>query len=83
MQLSGALSISQGGSVQGEVEAESVVVGGELLGNVSARSEVAVSAGARLIGDVSASDLDLEEGAVFSGRVEMDFELPAELRAAG
>ena len=81
VQISGELSISQGGSVQGEVEALQVVVSGELVGDVSAQGAVTIGAGARLIGSVSGAEIELDEAAVFAGRIDMDFDLPSELTA--
>ena len=74
--VTGALELSEGAKVTGAVEAESVVVAGQLQGDVTAQGPVAITATGRLTGDVVASELTLEEGGSFAGRVDADFDLP-------
>jgi len=77
--LSGDLVIEEGAQIQGNVEAASVTIGGTLTGDVASRGPVAIRATARVAGNMGGSEVSLEEGAEFSGRIEADFELPAEL----
>ena len=77
--ISGDLSIEDGGGVTGDIAASSVAIAGHLKGDVSARGAVTIYATARVEGDMSAAEVSLEEGASFSGRIEAEFDLPAEL----
>lgn len=77
--ISGALEVEDGGRVQGDVEAASLSLGGVLEGDVSSRGPVAVRAGASLSGTVSSPEVSIEEGASFTGRIEIEFDMPAEL----
>jgi len=77
--VSGELSIEEGGAITGDVGAASVVVGGALRGDVDARGPVAVRATAEVEGNLSGSEVSLEEGASFHGRIDAEFDLPAEL----
>ena len=66
------VTVSAGGRVRAEIKARSVVVEGELLGNVVASQMVTVRAGGRLTGDIHAPRVGLEEGCQFQGNVDMD-----------
>ncbi|WP_437677504.1 bactofilin family protein [Sorangium sp. So ce131] len=79
IQLAGDLEIEDGASVTGDVEASSLVVAGQLTGNVTSRGPVTIRATAQLAGDIGGSEVVLEEGAAFAGRIELEFDMPAEL----
>jgi len=66
------VTVSAGGRVRAEVKAKSVVVEGELIGNVVASQMVTVRAGGRVQGDIRAPRVGLEEGCQFQGNVDMD-----------
>jgi cytoskeletal protein CcmA (bactofilin family) len=75
----GDLTIGDGAKLSSNVEANAVTVRGELDGDVRARGMVRIEAGARVRGDISGDSVALEEGAEFAGRLDAEFELPAEL----
>jgi hypothetical protein len=54
---------------------------GSLSGDVDSQGSVVIRSGARVAGNMSGSEVSLEEGAAFSGRIEADFELPDGLAA--
>jgi cytoskeletal protein CcmA (bactofilin family) len=60
------VTISEGGSVTGAVEAESAVVAGALTGRLMA-SSVILAATARVTAEITHSALTIEPGAVFEG----------------
>jgi len=66
------VTVSPSGRVRAEIKARSVVVEGELHGNVVASQMVTVRAGGRLTGDIHAPRVGLEEGCQFQGHVDMD-----------
>jgi cytoskeletal protein CcmA (bactofilin family) len=66
------VTVSQGGRVRGGVKSRSVIVEGELLGDVVAEQSVTVRAGGRMQGDILAPRVGLEEGCQFQGKVDMD-----------
>jgi len=66
------VTVSPGGRVRAEIKARSVVVEGELHGNVVASQLVTVRAGGRMAGDIRAPRVALEEGCQFQGNVDMD-----------
>ena len=77
--LSGELSIDETGSITGDVDAASVTIVGAMQGNVTARGAVTIRAGAKVEGNMGGAEVSLEEGASFTGRIEADLDLPAEL----
>ena len=81
--VSGDLSIEEGASVTGDVGAAAVVVSGALRGDVTAHGAVAVRATAEVSGNLTGAEVSLDEGASFHGRIEAEFDLPAELEGAG
>jgi cytoskeletal protein CcmA (bactofilin family) len=67
-----AISVSGDGIVEADLQALSVIVAGQVTGNVSASARVDIQAGGRLIGDVKANRLTIADGASFRGNVDMD-----------
>jgi cytoskeletal protein CcmA (bactofilin family) len=63
----GFLAVSQGGTLQADVEAGSVIIEGEVKGNLHAGDRVELRKSARLKGDITASKLLVSEGAAFTG----------------
>jgi len=80
--LRGSLTIDGSGSATSNVEATSVTVSGALDGDVNASGPVVVASGARVKGNLRGSGVAIEDGAQFSGRLDMDFELPEGLGGA-
>jgi cytoskeletal protein CcmA (bactofilin family) len=77
--IDGELTVADGAQVTADVEAGSVAIEGVVEGDVQASDAIAIRAGARVVGTLRAGRLSIEEGAAYAGRIEADFELPAEL----
>jgi cytoskeletal protein CcmA (bactofilin family) len=77
--LRGDLTIAEGARSASNVDAQAVTIRGELEGDIVARGVVRIEAGARVRGDVQGESFTLEDGAEFAGRLDANFELPAEL----
>ncbi|MEZ4235064.1 MAG: polymer-forming cytoskeletal protein [Myxococcota bacterium] len=73
------LTVESGARLDGDVDAQSLTLRGELTGDVSASEQVRLDPGARVVGDLKTDRLVVAEGALFQGHVEMAFELPAGL----
>lgn len=67
-----AISVAADGVVEADLQGLSVIVAGQVTGNVSASARVDIQAGGRLIGDVKANRLTIADGASFRGNVDMD-----------
>ena len=76
----GDLTIGESASIESEnLEAQAVTIAGEVKGDVNATGPVRLGRTARVHGDLKGSEISIEEGAQFAGRIEADFELPASL----
>lgn len=89
-QVNGEILLSQGDLTLGEsarvdatVRADNIHVSGQLEGDVQTQGQLTVASGASVRGNVRAKTLTLEEGANFSGQLDADFDLPAELMKGG
>ena len=71
----GRLVIGEGA----EIKADEVTGSGAIEGNVVASGPVHLASSAKVKGDLKGSSISLEEGAEFAGRIDAEFELPAEL----
>ena len=70
------LTLEKSAIITARMDVENVTIRGELHGNTSAADKVAITTGAKVIGDIKAPRLVMEEGAKFRGVVEMDVKLP-------
>ncbi|HEY2368923.1 MAG TPA: polymer-forming cytoskeletal protein [Polyangiaceae bacterium] len=76
----GDLTIGESAHIETEnLEAQAVTIQGEVKGDVNATGPVRLGRTARVHGDLKGSEISIEEGAQFAGRIEADFELPASL----
>jgi cytoskeletal protein CcmA (bactofilin family) len=65
------LRVGQTGVVKATVDAQSVVVSGELIGDCHAAHRVEIQATGRLTGNIRAPRVVIAEGAVFKGNSDM------------
>ncbi len=68
----GTLHLSDGATVNGNINAESVIVRGKVTGNITAKEKIDIKAKAELFGDIRAAKLVMEEGVTFVGKVEIN-----------
>jgi len=78
-----SVTIGQNGLVIAEIHAKSVVVGGQVRGNITADENVEVAATGTVLGDVRAPRVVLADGAHFKGSIDMDTKSGSGARAAG
>lgn len=72
VKVRGVLEVAESGVVEGAlVAAEELKVLGRVVADVRVTGKVEIWKGGHLVGDVRARALDIEEGALFSGRSEM------------
>jgi cytoskeletal protein CcmA (bactofilin family) len=65
------LRVSTGGTVRAIVEAQSVIVSGEVVGDCTATQRVEIQATGRLTGNIRAPRIVIAEGALFKGTSDM------------
>ena len=66
------VTIGPNGHVTAEIHAKSVIVGGQMKGNVIADDRVEIAATGSMMGDVRAPRVVLVDGARFKGSIDMD-----------
>jgi cytoskeletal protein CcmA (bactofilin family) len=71
IKLSGDIYIGNTGVVEADIEANSVVIQGNVTGNIIAHKQLEIQPTGRLIGDCTAQSIDIKEGAIFEGRSQM------------
>jgi cytoskeletal protein CcmA (bactofilin family) len=67
-----SLTIGPNGRITADIHAKSVVVTGEVVGNVTAGDKVEIAATGSLRGDIVAPRVVLADGARFKGSVDME-----------
>lgn len=73
--LQAPLTVEEQGRVIADVDADKVVVHGELKGEVVARESIELLAGSTVTGNLRAPRIIIQEGARFQGNVDMDVDL--------
>ena len=69
MNTPGRLHIAKEARMQADVDCGALIVEGDVKGNLSANDRIELKSTARYEGDLRASKLTVDEGAVFSGHV--------------
>jgi cytoskeletal protein CcmA (bactofilin family) len=71
IRISRDLRIGPTGSVKATIDAQSVVVSGEVIGDCSASTRVEIQASGKLTGNIRAPKIVIAEGAMFKGNSDM------------
>jgi len=69
--VDGILAVGENADVRGEVKSKTVIVKGQVHGNITVQERCELHAHSQLIGDLKAARLIIEEGATFVGRSEV------------
>jgi cytoskeletal protein CcmA (bactofilin family) len=77
--LKDQLSIEPEGKVFADVEVENLEVHGEMSGDINAGDRVLIAATAKVVGDIKAPRVVIQDGARFKGSIEMDVKLPEDI----
>lgn len=72
IQTEGVLNLGDTAAINGNINAQSVVVRGKVNGNVFAREKIEIKSKAELFGDIRASKLIIEEGVTYVGKTEVN-----------
>jgi len=68
IELDGPLVLGDSGSITGDVRANYFLVAGEVAGNINCTSQLRFASTSKVIGDVQAASLIVDEGAQVSGK---------------
>ncbi len=77
------LTVEQSGVLVADIDAQNLTIHGEVNGNMKANDAVAINATAKVLGNVRAPRVIIEDGARFKGGIEMDVQLPEGVKAPG
>ena len=67
-------TVGSKGRVEGEINAQSVRVSGQLIGNINTKGKVEITKEADFMGDIKAKSISVEDGAYFKGSIELERE---------
>jgi cytoskeletal protein CcmA (bactofilin family) len=67
----GVVIIGENGKVNGQINADSITIGGRVAGTVRAKDKVVLEAKANLKGDIITKIMMVEAGAIFNGNTKM------------
>jgi len=68
---SGEVVVAPGGLVEAQIQARTVIIQGQVKGDVAAETAVAIHPAGQLIGNCRARAFEIREGAHFEGRSEI------------
>jgi len=66
-----AVVVGKDGTVKGDISTQDAVISGSVVGTVTADSRLELQATARIEGEIRARRMQLEEGAILNGTVQM------------
>jgi cytoskeletal protein CcmA (bactofilin family) len=72
IQTDGVLNLGDSAIINGNINAQTVVVRGKVNGNINAKEKIEIKTKAELFGDIRAAKLVVEEGVTFVGKTEVN-----------
>lgn len=81
--LQNRFTVEESGHVEADLDVSDAAFKGEVRGDVAAARIAVLHPTARVVGNMRAPKIVIEDGARFSGAIEMDVELPAGVNAKG
>jgi cytoskeletal protein CcmA (bactofilin family) len=72
MSCSNDVTIGKSAVTKGNISANSVIVAGQVTGNIMAKDRIELKAAARINGDIKAKRLTVEDGVSFVGKAEVN-----------
>lgn len=64
----GSLTVGENAYIKGEIKTQRVTIFGKVEGNVTVSERCEIKANSEVLGDIAATTLTMEEGAIFSGQ---------------
>jgi cytoskeletal protein CcmA (bactofilin family) len=77
----GTLVVGESAKVEAEINAKSIIISGEVKGNLTATNKVEIHSPGKLIGNVKTQVLVMDEGVIFDGNCQMASRAAEEARA--
>jgi len=76
-------AVGSKGRVEGEINAQSVRISGQMIGNIKTKGKVEITKEADFMGDIRAKSISVEDGAYFKGSIELEREPHRKTASAG
>jgi cytoskeletal protein CcmA (bactofilin family) len=67
-------SVGPKGRFEGEIKAQNVSIGGQMIGKIKSQGRVEITKEADFLGEIKAKSISVEDGAYFKGTIELDRE---------
>ena len=77
--LKESLFVEGSGVVEADIETQNVEIAGRVTGNIVASDKVELKQDCRVVGDIKAPRVIIEDGAVFNGSIDMEVKLPDDI----
>src|SRR5215467_10120397 len=68
----GLLNVGDSATINGNINAETIVIRGKVNGNIIAKNKIDLKAKAEVFGDIRAAKLVIEEGVTYVGKTEVN-----------
>jgi cytoskeletal protein CcmA (bactofilin family) len=68
---SDVVTVGVGGLVEAEIESNTAIIAGKMIGNITATEKIELQAKCELEGDIRTKSLVIEQGAIFCGACQM------------
>ena len=65
------LTVGVNGQIEGEIEAKNAIIGGKINGKIKVAEKLVMESKSALMGEIKASKLIIDEGAIFEGTSKM------------
>ena len=66
-----SLVVGKSGVVKGDVQVKNAIIGGKMLGNITAENKIELQGGSHVEGDIKTRRLVIDEGVYFEGNCSM------------
>jgi len=71
IECQGVLVVGNAGKIEANVISDSAIVGGEVIGNITAKDRLEIISQGRVLGDIATSHLVIADGVTFEGACRM------------
>ena len=66
------VTVGENGKISGEIHAKTIIINGEVVGNMFARERLEIKSSGALKGDITSPKLIIDDGAFFKGSIDME-----------
>jgi len=66
------ITVDKSGSIKGDIYGKSITIEGEVQGNLFGEKKIVLQSSGKVLGDMRAPAINLEEGAQFKGNIAME-----------